>query len=125
MLIGLIGKARSGKDTFSVMLAEALFNLTRQRYVLIAYAHELKLRIQRDFDMSYDQLWGSEKEKSDLRYPKNLKSLSSDPSNYWSPREILQSYADFYKLIDYNFWVKFVFNLMSEKEYKNDIEHGI
>jgi adenosyl cobinamide kinase/adenosyl cobinamide phosphate guanylyltransferase len=51
MLIGIKGKARSGKDTFAELLANALFDEGRQRFVLMAYAHELKLRVQRDFDL--------------------------------------------------------------------------
>ena len=121
MLVGIIGKAGSGKDTFAVMLAEALFKLTRQRYVLIAYAHELKIRIQKDFDMSYEQLWGDEKEKPDLRYVKRLEGLSSNPADYWSPREILQSYAEFYRSINTNFWVDYVADLIDDKEYNNVI----
>ena len=56
MLIGIIGKARVGKDTFANVLAEELFRLTRQKYVLMAYAHELKMRVQRDFDLSRDNI---------------------------------------------------------------------
>lgn len=121
MLIGLLGKARSGKDTFAIMLAEELFELTRQRYVLMAFAHELKIKVQRDFDLSYDQLWGDEKEKQDLRYAKRLKGFSSNPMDYWTPREVLQKYGEFYRSIDYNFWVNHLFEIIDDKEYKNVI----
>lgn len=121
MIIGILGKARSGKDTFAEMLAKELFNLTRQRYVLMAFAHELKIKVQKDFDMSYEQLWGEDKEKPDLRYAKRLKGFSSNPIDYWSPREILQSYGEFYRSIDYNFWVNHLFEIIDDKEYKNVI----
>ena len=127
MIIGIIGKARAGKDTFGLMLAEELFKLTRQRYVLMAYAHELKLRVQKDFDLSYEQLWGDDKEKQDLRYAKRLKGFSSDPTDYWSPREILQSYGNFYTTINYNFWVDHLFEIIDDREYKRviitDVRH--
>ena len=121
MIIGVIGKARAGKDTFGLMLAEELFKLTRQRYVLMAYAHELKLRVQKDFDLSYEQLWGEEKEKQDLRYAKRLKGFSSNPTDYWTPREILQSYGEFYRSINYNFWVDHLFEIIDDREYKRVI----
>ena len=127
MLIGIVGKARVGKDTFANVLAEELFKLTRQRYVLMAYAHELKMRVQKDFDLSYDQLWGDDKEKQDLRYAKQLGGFSSNPVDYWSAREILQSYGEFYRSIDYDFWVNNLFEVIDDREYKKviitDVRH--
>ena len=70
IVIGICGKARSGKDTFAEMLAEELFDKIQKKFVMMAYATELKLRVQRDFDLSYDQLWGDDKEVEDKRYPK-------------------------------------------------------
>lgn len=127
MLIGMIGKARVGKDTFANMLAKELFILTGQKYVLMAYAHELKLSVQKDFDLSYEQLWGDEKEKQDLRYTKQLNGVSSNPVDYWSAREILQSYGEFYRSIEYNFWVNNLFEIIDDREYKQviitDVRH--
>lgn len=122
MLIGIMGKAGSGKDTFALILAEKLFEITRKKHVLMSFAHELKLRIQKDFDMSYEQLWnGNEKEKSDLRYAKCLNGLSSNPKDYWTPREILQNYGEFYRSIDSNFWIKHLFEIIDDREYKHVI----
>jgi hypothetical protein len=87
----------------------------------MAYAHELKLRVQKDFDLSYEQLWGDDKEKQDLRYAKSLKGFSSNPTDYWAPREILQSYGEFYRSIDYNFWVRSLFEIIDDREYKRVI----
>lgn len=127
MIIGILGKARAGKDTFGLMLAEELFKLTRQRYVLMAYAHELKIRVQKDFDLSYEQLWGNDKEKQDLRYAKRLEGFFSNPTDYWTPREILQSYGEFYRSINYNFWVRHLFEIIDDREYKRviitDVRH--
>lgn len=114
-LYAISGKARSGKDTFAKMLAEELQKQKGQAYVLMAYAHELKLRVQKDFDLSFEQLWGDEKETPDKRYPK------PDGDGYWTPREILQAYGQFFRTIDYNFWVKHLFRIIEEKEYKNVI----
>ena len=121
MLVGIVGKARAGKDTFALMLAESLFRSTSKKYVLMAFAHELKLRVQSDFDLSYEQLWGDEKEKNDLRYAKRLEGFSSNPADYWCSREILQSYGEFYRTIDYDFWVKKLFEVIDDREYKDVI----
>jgi hypothetical protein len=121
MIIGIVGKAYVGKDTFAVMLAEELNKLQHPPYVLMAYAGELKMRIQKDFDFSYDQLWGNQKEINDLRYPKRGQGFSSNPGDYWTPREIMQAYGEFYRTIDYDFWVKNLFKVIEDKEYKNVI----
>ena len=135
MIIGVVGKARSGKDTFAELLAEAIFDKTKHRFVLMAYAQELKLRVQRDFDLSYDQLWGDQKEVEDKRYRKahinnmiaDLRDSSEIESEYWTPREILQEYGEFYRSIDINYWVKNLFRIVDEKEYKDvivtDVRH--
>lgn len=134
MLIGITGKARSGKDTFAELLANSLFEKGGQRFILMAYAHELKLRVQKDFDLSYEQLWGDEKEVMDKRYrkfPRYLGGVRSDrselPNPYWTPREILQEYGQFFRTINHNFWVEELFRVIEDKEYKNvivtDVRH--
>jgi len=134
MLIGITGKARSGKDTFAELLANALFETDGQRFVLMAYAHELKLRVQRDFDLSYEQLWGDEKESYDKRYSKNRNNYVAGrrdydeiKENFWSAREILQEYGQFFRTIHPNFWVAALFDVIEDKEYKNviitDVRH--
>lgn len=135
MLILLSGKARVGKDTFAEMLASELQKQTGRSYVLMSYAHELKTRVQRDFDLSYEQLWSSEKETYDLRYPKSRGILPFCAGNrddgkglevlkerqYWTSREILQDYGQFFRTIDNDFWVKELFKVIREKDYKNII----
>lgn len=126
MIIGIIGKAQHGKDTLGKMLADALFDKTGKKYVLMAYATELKKRVQKDFDLSYEQLWGGGKEVPDHRYKKPLRP-EDDHEPCWTPREILQNYGQFYRTIDYDFWVKSLFNTIDEKGYKNviltDVRH--
>ena len=121
MLIGVIGKARVGKDTFAGMLAEELYNRTKRRFILMAYAHELKLRIQKDFDLSYDQLWGDTKEVSDGRY------FNKSTNTNWTPREMLQAYGEFFRSIEYDFWVNNLFRVVDQKDYKDviitDVRH--
>jgi CO dehydrogenase nickel-insertion accessory protein CooC1 len=124
MLIGITGKARSGKDTFSKMLAQSLRERTGGTYVLMAYANELKNRVQKDFDLSYDQLWGDAKEEEDKRYKKSVPGMFD---SFWTAREIMQAYGEFYRSIDYDFWVRILFNKIEENEYANviitDVRH--
>ena len=131
MLIGVSGKARSGKDTFAEMLARELQIQTGQAYVLMAYAHELKLKVQKDFDLSYEQLWGDEKEVEDERYKRvhhiipfceglGKGELPTRPK-YWTPREIMQNYGQFFRTINYDFWIDRLFRVIEDKEYKNVI----
>lgn len=113
MFVIMSGRSRSGKDTFAIFLAEELFKQTGRVYVLMAYAHELKRRVQKDFGLSYDQLWGDKKEGEDQRYPKGDK--------FWTAREILQQYGEFFRSINFDFWVGKLFSIIDEKEYTNVI----
>ncbi len=135
MILVISGKARSGKDTFAKMLARELQKQTGKAYVLMAYAHKLKTMIQKDFDLSYAQLWGDEKEIEDKRYKQADPGMSGMavryahddrraaklPPHYWTAREIMQNYGQFFRTIDYNFWVRELFNTIEEREYKNVI----
>ena len=115
LIIGITGKGRSGKDSFAGMLAEELFIRTGRRYILMAYATELKRRVQKDFDLSYDQLWGDAKEEEDLRYPKKS-------GGYWTGREIMQFMGtDCFRAVDDNYWVKELFKVIAEREFKSVI----
>ena len=134
LLMGITGLAQSGKDTFAKILAEELYKQTDHLFILMAYAHELKLKVQKDFDLSYEKLWGNEKEIEDKRYKKPFGyhgGVRADrdklPNIYWTPREIMQNYGQFYRTIDYYFWVKHLFGIIKHNDYKNviitDIRH--
>lgn len=127
-IIGVSGKARAGKNVFSEYLAAELFNKTREPYVLMAYADELKKMAQKELDLSWDQLWGSEKEVEDKRYIKPIRPYCAGldnpnplPDCYWTGREIMQALGEFYRSIDPLFWIKKLFRTVEEKEYKNVI----
>lgn len=135
MIICTSGKARSGKDSFALMLAEELNKTQYPPFVMMAYAHELKLRCQKDFDLSYEQLWGDDKEEYDQRYPKMRGPLPFCCGNrddgkglevleerqHWTTREIMQEYGQFFREIDNDFWVKHLFKVIADKEYTNVI----
>lgn len=64
MIIGIMGPARSGKDTMALHLCKKF------GFVRIALADEIKRIQMRLYDMSEEQLWGDNlKEVPDLRYP--------------------------------------------------------
>ncbi len=112
MILGISGHARAGKDTFGQMLAEELYKKTGNVFILMAFAKELKDKVQKDFDLSYEQLWGDQKETPDKRFlreemvPEFAGSgdmgagigikcgTIREPLNiYWTSREILQEYG--------------------------------
>ena len=135
MIIGISGKARSGKDTFATMLATELNKESRPSYIMMAFANELKLRCQAAFDLTFEQLWGNDKEKYDQRYPKLRGPLPYCVGNrddgkglevleerkHWTAREIMQDYGAFYRTIDNQFWIKNLFKVAKEKEYTSVI----
>jgi len=110
-LVGISGHARSGKDTFAEMLAAALNKDSYPPYVMMAFANELKLKCQEAFDLTWEQLWGDDKEKLDERYPKG--------DTFWTAREIMQDFGAFYRTIDNEFWIKNLFKVIESKEYTN------
>ncbi len=121
-IIGVSGKARSGKNTFADMLAEELHKQIGVAYVMMAYADVLKKMAQNELDLSWDQLWGESKEAEDKRYIKKVNTDSDGEwLTYWTGREIMQSLGEFYRAIDGLFWVKKLFRTIDEKEYQSVI----
>ena len=125
MIIGISGKARSGKDTFAGMLAKALNKQSYPPYVMMAFAHELKTKCQEAFDLSWEQLWGDDKEIPDTRYTKPTATTTGTANLpepiYWTAREIMQNFGAFYRTIDNQFWIKNLFRVAERKEYSNVI----
>jgi hypothetical protein len=116
MIIGVTGKARSGKDTFAEYLTECLKERHQRNFEHAAFAKQLKSMCQEHFELSDEQLWGDKKELDDKRFPRygNMQysggefrcGALSDPLGYWSSREIMQELGGFYRRIDRDFWVK-------------------
>lgn len=108
MIIGISGKARSGKDQFAEYLIEAFSKEYGREFKTTAFAHELKRICLRHFNLSREQLWGHDKERM-TSYGKNemgRHGISSNPADYWTSREIMQAVGSFYRSIDYDFWVR-------------------
>lgn len=99
MLIGISGKARSGKDTFADFLVDIFYSQFNRKFKTMAFADELKYLCKIQFGLSYEQLWGDSKEKIDYRYRKQ-------DGGFWTAREIMQAVCEFYRSVDADYWVK-------------------
>jgi len=89
IVIGLIGKAHSGKDTVGDWLVE------QHNFYAIAFADYPKRMLRNLYDLSYDQLWGDDKEEIDTRY--NV-----------TPRYIMQYWLQACRHIDSDIWIRAV-----------------
>lgn len=107
MIIGVLGKARSGKDQFGEYLIEAFEEHYSRKFFKVAFAGELKNMCAEHFGLTKAQLWGDKKEIADNRFPRpKWKHESEGTMIYWTPREIMQAIGSFYRSIDHDFWVK-------------------
>lgn len=90
MLIGLSGKARSGKDSIATHLYGEFY------FKRLAFADKLKQVCKEMFDLSDEQVYGSKKEEIDGRYWK-------------TPRYILQHIGtEGFRFIDPDIWHRIV-----------------
>ena len=119
MIVGISGKARVGKDTIGGILKKELFEAGKGEFQLMEFSRAIKERIAKDFDLSPEQLYDDLKESPDKRYIK--KGIKSE--GYWTPREMLQAYGEFFRTIDDNFWVNEVFKNKFENLIITDVRH--
>ncbi len=113
MIVGIFGKARSGKDQFGEYLLECLWKRHSRLFTHMAFATQLKTMCMNHFGLSTEQLWGDEKESTDERFDKHQPirpfcgGLGKDklPSPYWTAREIMQELGSFYRKIKSDYWV--------------------
>jgi len=113
MIIGVAGKARSGKDQLSKFIREEFEKKHNRKFYDAAFAFELKQMCKFQFGLDNDELWGDKKEELAERFvkPLNIRTAryyadGSLVKEYWTPREIMQEFGAFYRKIDYDFWVK-------------------
>ena len=134
MIIGITGKARSGKDTFAEYLTKCFKEKYQRYFKHAAFAAQLKSMCQEHFELSDEQLWGDKKEEwtKFVRKPKiNLDgykgSVLEPLEDYWTPREIMQELGGFYRKIDRDFWVtaldKYLENMKIEDAIITDVRH--
>jgi len=115
MIILISGKARSGKNTFSLMLADEFQKQTGLNFVELAYADELKSDLMKTFGLTRDQLYGNAKEVSCFNLPK------AGDNEYWTPREIMQEMGQFNREIEPDHWVRRLFEKIEEFKLDNVI----
>jgi len=108
LVIGVSGRARVGKDIFAKYLIDVFSNEHNREFKTTAFAYRLKQMCLEHFNLNRDQLWGDRKEEQ-TKFGKTEigdLGLSSNPNDYWTPREIMQEIGSFYRKIDHDFWVR-------------------
>ena len=118
LILGVCGKARSGKNQFSEYLLEVFEKEYDRFFKTTSFAHKLKQMCVEHFNLNRDQLWGDKKEEEDDRYPYFIDmylypggplhwtNRGDPPMRYWTPREIMQELGSFYRKVDPDFWVR-------------------
>lgn len=114
MIIGLLGKAGSGKDTAADYLC------THYDYMKVSFADPLKRFCKDVFDFSDEQLWGpsEERNKPDPRYPVKqcagcqICEFHCDHWYYLSPRQALQQLGTEWGRACYpNIWAEYALRI--------------
>ena len=137
MIIGIHGKARSGKDRFGDYLVEIFANRHNEFFLKVCFANQLKQMCMEHFDLSDDQLWERGKNIREVPDARFVKSGSIDDAiymgdadlvEYWTPREIMQELGSFYRKIRGDYWVydldKEIKSMMN-REPKNRVDNFI
>lgn len=129
MIIGIAGKARSGKDALAEFIREEFKRKYNRKFYDASFAFELKQMCKFQFGLDDDQLWGDKKEIEDKRFPKRSDINWSgatfrcgtirEPIWCWTPREIMQEMGAFYRKINYDFWVKGLRKFLQYEALKN------
>lgn len=108
MIIGISGKARSGKDTLAAIAA-------KDGWKRLAFADELKRKVREDFGLTLEQIDGKLKEIP-TQYQTgpmtifDVDGFATESILYWTPREMMIEYGQFYRQFDKNYWVNIVLN---------------
>lgn len=111
-VIGILGRKRVGKDTIADYL------VTKYKYQKVSIAHPLKEGCRILFDLSWDQVYGNDKDVIDQRYQR-------------TPREILSTIGTgtIRSQFGEDFWIKRAFNcseydkiVISDVRFENEIK---
>lgn len=104
IVVGISGKRGTGKDLLGKYLSY-------HKFKMMPFAGELKDRVRRDFGLSKEQTDGSQKEQATKLLREIISPESTDPrSEYWTPRQIMIAYGQFFRQFDNLYWVKKVFD---------------
>lgn len=104
MIIGISGKAGSGKDTAAAQIIKI-----NNSFKYASFAGSLKRKVAYDFDLSKDDVFTNEGKERKTRYK---------DTNGWSltVRDLLQQVGSFYRGINPDYWVERCFKEMHEDE---------
>jgi len=132
------GKARHGKDTFASFLKDEFESTGENNLPLLALASVIKNCLREDFDMNDEQLYGKLKEVPDTRYPKfqhyavDILTPGMPAIKYWTPRELMQEYGEFFRHIQPTFWVNkllkyctdnnIIYAIVTDARFPNEID---
>ena len=108
-IVGISGKARVGKDTLGRYIIEEFINKHNRVFKQVAFADAVKLMCKKYFDLSDEQLWGLEKEKTTTYLKPGKIACSNNLADYWTPREIMQHIGGLFRKIDPNFWINYLY----------------
>lgn len=115
LIIGVSGKKGSGKDTLANILVK------KYGFIKRSFAEALKSGVRKDFDLTKDHTDGKLKELPTKFI--NTKYHQSDgclKTEYWTPRDIMVEYGQFFRKFNPNYWVDSVFdNLKHIDPFKN------
>ena len=119
MIFVLSGKARSGKDTSACFISDILSELGRCS-ISIAYADFLKEIMGKCFNLSYDQLYGNDKE-SPIEYLPIRTRSGKVTNHYWTPRKLFQFFGtDVFRTVHPDCWINVVKNFVEDNKYDYD-----
>lgn len=104
-IIGISGKRGVGKDLLGNYL-------TYHGFKKAPFAEELKNRVRKDFNLSKEHTDGNLKEK-ETKYVKE--------NGFWSPRDIMIEYGQFFRKFDKMYWVNRTFDKIKGNSYGSKV----
>lgn len=105
IIIGVSGKKGSGKDTLADIMVK------KYGFIKKSFAEALKYGVRRDFDLTKDHTDGKLKElPTEFTKAKYYTSDGQLNTEYWTPRDIMIAYGQFFRQFDPNYWVNKVFD---------------
>ena len=109
ILIGISGKKGVGKDLLASFLKQ------KYGFMNIPFAQELKAAVRKDFNLTTDHTDGWLKETPTQYFRELISKESTDTrSEYWTPREIMIAYGQFFRQFDPLWWVKKTFDQIQQ-----------
>lgn len=105
ILLGISGKRGAGKD----LLASYFVN--KYGFLKVSFAEELKRQVREHFNLTTEHTDGALKEVmlADYLKGKYHDSMGNLVIEYWTPRDIMVAYGQFFRQFDRDWWIKQAF----------------